>query len=628
MGTSPLTPHLPLSLPPQNIQSPTTKYPLYPTTQNQTKTLESLHFLIKDGNPIQANILHTHLTKTLGIQPDVTLETKLLNLYLKNDHFPLAQKLFDEMPERNTVTWTSMVSGLSQMGLHENALRVLIDMHRSCVELNEFTFVSALSACANLPSLRLGEQIHGHMIKAMVINGIHGSTALIDMYSKCGSIGNASDVFERMEGRNMVTWGAMISGLVHNGLELKALELFSEMMGLGFEPNDFTVAIALGACGSSHGLDGPARELHGCTIKFGLSSNCRVANAILTMYARKGWLNDLMKVFDGMPKRDHVSWSAAINGLAQTGYDLEALHTLRAMHRARVHPTEHALAGGVSSCARAAGLAQGQHLHGLAIKLGHAFKTCSGNALVTMYAKAGSLTDAMTMFDVISSHNTMSYNALIHAHACHGHAKEALALLQEMSRVGFQPDGVTLLGVMHACSHAGYPDHVCKIMHDMHNLYGIRPHMEHYACMVDGMVRAGRLREAAGLVFRMPYEPDGSIWKAILFGCKVHGDIKLGKYAAKIASKCEPGDPAAYVLLSNAHAMRGEWADVERVREEMERRCVKKEAGCSWIEMRGSVHVFLAKDVSHSRTSDIYACLENLLLALREVGYAPDLSFA
>jgi len=145
--------------------------------------------------------------------------------------------------------------------------------------------------------------------------------------------------------------------------------------------------------------------------------------------------------------------------------------------------------------------------------------------------------------------------------------------------------------------------------------------------MVDLLGRAGHLSEAQDFINKMPIKPDASVWGSLLGACRIHSNIDLGNYVAEQLFELDSKNPRPYVLLSNMYAVAGRWNDIEKVRKIMKDNKVRKEPGCSWIEVDKQMHVFAVGDRSHPQTQKIYKKLESLSGQMKAAGYVPDTSF-
>lgn len=177
------------------------------------------------------------------------------------------------------------------------------------------------------------------------------------------------------------------------------------------------------------------------------------------------------------------------------------------------------------------------------------------------------------------------------------------------------------VGVLAACSHAGLIDIGINYFYTMHGVFGITAKAEHYTCMIDLLGRAGRLDEAQDLMRDMPFEPDATMWGALLGASRVHRNTELGEKAAKRIFELEPDNAGMYVLLSNLYATSGKWSDVDKMRVMMREKGVKKVPGFSWIEAKNKVHTFSVGDMMHPEKEKIYAFLEELDMKMTKEGY-------
>jgi pentatricopeptide repeat protein len=154
--------------------------------------------------------------------------------------------------------------------------------------------------------------------------------------------------------------------------------------------------------------------------------------------------------------------------------------------------------------------------------------------------------------------------------------------------------------------------------------YGINPTVQHYTCMIDLLGHCGQLDEAYDLVRNMSVKPDSGVWGALLNSCKIHGNVELAELALEKLIELEPDDSGNYVILANMYAQSGKWEGVEKLRQVMINKGIKKNIACSWIEVKNKVYAFLAGDVSHSNSDAIYAELKRLEGLMHDAGYAPD----
>ncbi len=185
------------------------------------------------------------------------------------------------------------------------------------------------------------------------------------------------------------------------------------------------------------------------------------------------------------------------------------------------------LDGVLNACANVVALKQGRGVHEQIIQSGWESDVFLMSSLVDIYAKCGSMEDACTVFNKMPSRD-----AILRGYAMHGHGKEALQHF-EMCGEGVQPDDVTFVCVLSACSHAGLVvEGLCYYL-SMSIIYKISAKLEHYTCMVDLLGHAGHLQEAENMIKVMPCNPNMAVQMALLSACRIHGNVEMEEYVAK-----------------------------------------------------------------------------------------------
>jgi len=192
---------------------------------------------------------------------------------------------------------------------------------------------------------------------------------------------------------------------------------------------------------------------------------------------------------------------------------------------------------------------------------------------------------------------------------------------------GVKPNEVTFISVFAACSHSGMVDEGLRIFYVMKPDYGVEPSSDHYACVVDLLGRAGRIKEAYQLMNMMPRDFNkAGAWSSLLGASRIHNNLEIGEIAAQNLIQLEPNVASHYVLLANIYSSAGLWDKATEVRRNMKEQGVRKEPGCSWIEHGDEVHKFVAGDSSHPQSEKLSGYLETLWERMRKEGYVPDTS--
>lgn len=574
------------------------------------------------GSLREGQVVHSLATK-LGFELDEFLSCSLADMYSKCGLAVDALKVFMRIRDPDVVAWSAMITCLDQQGLWQEAASHFHLMRRKGIRPNHYSFSSILSSARDLGDLRFGDSIHACIWKFGFECDLSIGNALIAMYTKHGRIQDGTQVFDTMKDRDLVTWNALLSGFHDYELCSLGPRIFHQLLVEGFKPNIYTFVSILRSCSSLMDVSF-GKQIHVHAIKNSLDDNDFVGTVLVDMYAKTRFLEDADIVFRRLTNRDLFTWTAIITGYTQTGQAEKAVNCFSQMQQEGVKPNEFTLAGCLSACSHIATLDNGQQLHSMAIKCGHIGDLFVSSALVDMYAKCGCIEDADAIFEGLVSRDTVSWNTMICGYSQHGLGQKALDAFGMMLDQGVKPDEVTFMGIFSACSHLGLVEEGKTHLNSMMEVYKINPTIEHCACMIDILGRAGRFSEVESFIDAMKLTPNSTIWETVLGACRMHGNVELGERAAAKLFEIKPGEDSTYILLSNIFAAKGRWDDVSKVRKLMSSQGVKKEPGCSWVVVDGRVHVFLSQDGSHPRIKDIYLKLEELGQQLTSAGYIPD----
>ncbi|KAJ6846546.1 pentatricopeptide repeat-containing protein-like [Iris pallida] len=549
-----------------------------------------INLYLKTNNLPQALSLFARLPER-----NVVVDSAVLDGLSKAGRLPEARQLFDRMPERNVYSWTILVSGYCRTGEVGQA-RELFD--RMPVR-NAYSWTAMVLGYARSGMLGEARELFDRMPEKNVVSW----TAMVMGYVECGRVGEARELFNRMGHRNLYSWNVMILGYLEEGRVGEAVELFESMP----ERNVVTWTSMVTGLARS-GEMGKARELFGrMPVK-----DVAAWNAMIVVCAEEGLVNEVRELFDLMPKRNVVSWNAAIGGNVRNGFREEASRLFIEMLRSPSKPNEATL---TTVLVAAESTFEVTEIHGLATLLGFGSDTSFGNALVTMYSRSGDLGSARLAFEELMVKDVVSWTSIIQAYSYHGCGAFALQAFARMLRCGAKPDGVAMVGVLSACSHAGLVGKGRKVFESMSRVYGLEPQAEHYACLVDLLGRAGLVIEAEGVVRTMPSSKrDECVLGALLGACRVHDKIEAAGEVGEELIKLEQAGSGGYVLLANAYASRGRWSDAARVRKTMKEKGVEKVPGVSSIEVGTRRHSFYVGDRSHPRVLQIYVMLDEVLL--------------
>jgi pentatricopeptide repeat protein len=526
-----------------------------------------------------------------GLELDNILGSSIINFYFKVGLIDYAELVFSRMLEKDVVTWNLLISGYAQFGQVDIALNMCRLMRSENLRFDSVTLASLLSASADISNMKLGKEGHCYCIRNNLESDVVVASSIVDMYAKCERIDYARQVFNSTIKRDIVLWNTMLAAYAELGQSGEALKLFYQMQLEGVPPNVISW------------------------------------NSVILGFLRSGQVSEAKDMFLQLRslgvQPNRITWTTLISGLAQNGFPDEAILVFQQMQEAGITPNTISLVSALSACTDMAALHYGKAFHGYVTRHNIWLSIPIATSLVDMYAKCGIIDQANWVFDMILSKELPLYNAMICAYALHGRALEALAVLKQLEEEGIEPDNITFTSVLSACSHAGLVNEGLELFSHMVSKFHVKPTMEHYGCVVNLLSRCGNFDEALRLILTLPCKPDAHILGSLLAACRDCHEIELGDYLSKHLLKLEPDNPGNYVALSNAYAASGRWDEVSYMRNLMKQKGLRKVPGCSWVQIGGELHVFVAGDKSHPKTRDIYTTLALLGMEMQITGYVP-----
>lgn len=629
------------------------------------------HSSTVNGSPVRTppQTLHAQVVKS-GTFQSSNVGNYILNCYVKSENLDCAHKLFDELPNRDVRTWTILISGFARNGYLGMVMELFREMQIEGVYPNQYTLSAVLRCCSSVVEPQIAKGIHRWILVNGIALDVVLENSLLDVYVKCSDFHYAEKFFETMEKRDTVTWNIMISaymrvgnmekalglfrkmllkdvaswntiidGLIRNGYERTALELLYEMVKVGpaFDKVTFSVALVLA---SSLLLLEIGRQVHGFVLRLGIHNEGFVRSSLIDMYSKCGTMHKALLILRKRPQvhfgtlsskfryddamTEIISWSSLISGYVCNHEYEDALKTCICMIREQVWVDKFTVTSIASACANIGILKLSQQVHAYIQKIGHSIDVHLGSSLTDMYSKCGSLDDARMIFKQTTNPNVVSWTSMISSCALYGQGKEAVQLFELMLKEGTKPNEISFLMVLTACNHAGLLEEGCKVFNLMKEVYGFNPSVEHFTCMVDLYGRAGRLNETREFIHKHGISHLSSVWKSFLSSCRLHKNIKMGKWVSEKLLQLEPSDAGSYVLLSNMCSAEQRWDEAAKIRSMMQQRGIKKPPGQSWIELKNQVHTFVMGDRTHPQIMEIYSYLNELIGRLKEIGYSAD----
>jgi len=531
--------------------------------------------------------------------------------YVNSGDLSSAWQLFENIPNPNVVSWVTMLCGFARYGKIIEARR-LFDK----IPIKNVVSWNAMIA-AYVQELQIDEAVQ--LFKKMPHKDNVSWTTIINGYIRVGKLEEARKVYNQMPCKDIAAKTALMTGLIQNGRIDEANKMFSQILARDAICWNNMIA----GYSQSGRMDEALNLFRQMPIK-----NVVSWNTMISGYAQAGQMDRATEIFQAMREKNLVSWNSLIAGFLQNNLYTDALKSLVMMGQEGKKPDQSTLPCGLSACANLAALQVGKQLHDYILKSGYMNDLSVNNALITMYAKCGRVQNAEQVFRDIECIDLISWNSLISGYALNGCANKAFEAFGRMLSQRVVPDEVTFIGMLSACSHVGLVTEGLDIFKCMIEDFAIEPLAEHYSCLVDLFGRVGRLEEAFNIVSEMKVEANAGLWGSLLGACRVHKNLELGIFASRRLFELEPDNASNYITLSNMHAEAGRWKEVERLRMMMRDKRAGKQPGCSWIEVQNQIQHFLSHDVAKLRHENIQLILNTLAAHMRDKCNISDMESA
>ncbi|XP_073002482.1 pentatricopeptide repeat-containing protein At1g11290, chloroplastic-like [Typha latifolia] len=438
------------------------------------------------------------------------------------------------MPQRDVVSWTSLISGFSCSGPGDAAVLVFVDMLEEnkggaeALRPYEFTFATLLQACGLIRDNGLGKVVHGYIVTNGVFRDSFAVNSLIDICE--GWIGSES-------GENSWCFELQGCGFLDR-FYFRACSLMGEDRFLGW----------IHAWSTSSSLMATLHEGLQVFYKFylvngnvcsdpdvvpALVQGCSLLGSL--KQAKHYQINEAHLIFRRMTCRDTISWNTMISCFIKNDRAGDALELLRAFHVPSgdgLMPVLVTILSSIQACSGVESLLHGQILHGYMVKSGFNYDVFICNALIDIYAKSGRLDFAEQMFRKMNVRDLASWNSMITTYTIYGDGRSALTVFYDLKKDGkHEPSAIAFARVTSACSHSGLTTEGYECFKSMVRNYKVEHSMEHYASVVDHIGGSGKLREAESIK-EMPINPGPSVWGSLLGACGLHGNVEIAERAA------------------------------------------------------------------------------------------------
>ena len=396
------------------------------------------------GREFHGRMIHSVVVKS-GHVSDVVVASSLVGMYAKFDLLGDLVQVFDEMPERHVASWNAVMSCFYQSGEAEKAMEFLDRMERCGFEPNSVSLTVAVSACSRLLCLERGKEIHKNYVKRRLFESDeYMSSALLDMYGKCGCLEMAREGFEHMPRKSLVAWNSMIRGFVGKGDSKSCIDLLSRMIIEGTRPSQTTLTSILMACSRSSNLQ-HGKFVHCYVIRSFVEADVFMNCSLIDLYFKCGEVKLAETIFAKTQKDVVESWNVMISGYVSVGDWLKAIEVYDQMVSVGVKPDAVTFTSVLPACSQLAVLEKGKRIHLSIRESGLETDELMIGALLDMYSKCGDVKEASRIFESMPKKDVVSWTVMISAYGSHGQPREALHHFDEMQKLGVKPDSVTFL---------------------------------------------------------------------------------------------------------------------------------------------------------------------------------------
>ncbi|XP_056160942.1 putative pentatricopeptide repeat-containing protein At3g23330 isoform X1 [Syzygium oleosum] len=394
--------------------------------------------------------------------------------------------------------------------------------------------------------------------------------------------------------RDPVPFNILISQFARNGFAPYALKTFSFMHFSGVHLDSYALCSTLTASSDGEGVIF-GRQVHALVVRSGWSSSVFVNGALIDLYAKSSLVDDAAQLFDEIPVKNTVCANALLSGYIDAKMWSEGLKVARNMPLLNINHDHFTLSAMLRASTGLSAVELGRQVHGRLVRTVYDSENdlFLQSSVIEMYGKCGFVEKACQVFALAGyggegENDLVLWTSMLDAYGTNGCYGKVIELYKEMLVKGIKPDEVAFVTVIAACARTGQVALGIEFFESIRNEYNVKPTQEHYSCLVDLLSRAGELDRAWKLLDEMLQKGFGgtdSMWGALLNACLDSGNIELGKLAAQRALEWDPQNVGIYILLSNLYARFGMWDQIGLLRELMKERGLKKDTGCSWIEV-------------------------------------------
>lgn len=469
---------------------------------------------VEEGIPIHADVVK------MGFETYASISNTIMSFYIKCGMTNSAMSLFDDMMNKDSVSWNVIIHGFLSHGDFEAGLSLFNQAKVSNFEPNVSTLVLVTQACWKLDAIEEGWNVHGLVVKNGFSNDVAVQNSMLCMYARCRELESARRLFDEMSERDVISWSSLISGYAQSGEAAGALQLFQEMSNEGTVDIDGLAVVSfLQACGGAGDIN-LGRSIHGHLIRRGFEADLFVGNALVDMYSKCHDVDSATVAFNLLPWKNMVSWNSILAGLVHNEKYMEACSLFDLM-RTEVENDEVTLVTLLQLCKKLGRAFWCKCIHAMVIRRQFVSNELLLNSLLDAYSKCDLMELALKLFGRMKKQNVISWSTIMAGFARCGKPDEAVAFFSEMQLAGEKPNSVTILSLFESCAVLAEL-RLSKCAHGVAIRSGLVDDLVVDTTLLDMYAKCGDLNASKKVFQRMP-ERNVSSWNAMIGALGMNG---------------------------------------------------------------------------------------------------------
>ncbi|MCO5568454.1 hypothetical protein L7F22_022153 [Adiantum nelumboides] len=366
---------------------------------------------------------------------DAIVGTALLNMYGKCSTPEPARRVFEQIVDKNVISWNAMLAVYTQHGQTKKAFDLFNCMEMQGFIPNHVTFITLLPACTSQGNVAEAKRIHTRILHNDFESSVNLENALLDTYGKSGDVELAYSVFVRMPERDVISWNVISEAYLQQGQSSEAFYFFKQMQEECVFPDDVSCVTVLSACVSEEALT-QGRQIHNMLIHSEDVLDVIVGTALVNMYGKCGHLQGARLVFEEIQSRNIISWNAMIGAFAQHGSKSLCLNTFCKMLSQEVHPADATYFGVLHACSHTGFLEEAFHWFCMMVYHHQLTPTVEHyNCVIDMLGRAGQLNEAEAVLSAMTCRpSCASWAALLGSCSFHFDIDRGLRIINQVIR--------------------------------------------------------------------------------------------------------------------------------------------------------------------------------------------------